>query len=184
MIQIQHKKGFTIIETIVALTIVSLAVAGVFSAVRTGLVGSIISKDETRAFFLAQEAIEILRQKRDSNKLLSINTGTPVNWLTGISANSASDPCRAGGTCRVDAINQSLTYCGVSWGSCSNLLQDSDWRYGYQSGTATRFKREVQVECSGACNASSEARVTIRVSWSKGLSNYTLQVKTLLMNWR
>lgn len=180
------KRGFTILETLIAISIISLAVGGVFSAVRTGLVGSIISKDETRAFFLAQEAIEILRQKRDSNRLLSINSGTPVYWLAGIAENPSSDPCRVGGTCRVDATNQSLTYCGAGWGTCSNLLQDStSGIYGYVSGNATRYKREIQIDCSnGACNVSDEARVTIRVSWTKGTNSYELKVKTLLLNWR
>ncbi len=178
------KRGFTILETLIAISIISLAVGGVFSAVRTGLIGSIISKDETRAFFLAQEAIEMLRQKRDSNRLVSINTGTTVDWLAGIAENSASDPCRAGGTCRADSTNQTLAYCGSSWGSCSNLLQDTDYRYGYVSGNSTRYKREIQIECSGVCSASDEARVTIRVTWSKGTNNYELKVKTLLMNWR
>ncbi len=178
------QKGFTILETIIAITVVSLAVGGVFSAVRTGLVGSMVSKDETRAFFLAQEAIEILRQKRDSNKLLAINTNTNVNWLSGISENASSDPCRANATCRVDGTNQALTYCGAAWNSCPFLLQDGNYRYGYASGNTTRYKREIQIECSGACSSSNEARVTIRVSWTQGSNTHQLQVKTLLMNWR
>ncbi|MEK7642458.1 MAG: type II secretion system protein, partial [Patescibacteria group bacterium] len=183
--KISFKSGFTVLETIVAFAIISLAIGGVFGAVRTGLVGSIISKDETRGYFLAQEAIEVLRQKRDGNKLTSINTGVVVNWLSGISENSGTDPCRAGAICRLDPQSLTLTYCGASWGSCPDMLQDAtSYLYNHTSGNATRYKREIQVECTGACSSATEAQVTIRVAWTKGVNNYELKVKTLMVNWR
>lgn len=174
-------RGFTILETIVALGVISLAIAGVFSAVRTGLVASINSKDEIRAFYLVQEAIEVLRQKRDNNKLTSINSGIAVNWLTGI-ANVASDPCFPGKTCMVNGYTNTISVCSEGWNSCPVLRQNaSSYLYGYDGAwTATKYKREIQIEKNGA----NEVVITISVRWSKGVNNYEFKVKTLLLNWR
>lgn len=174
--------GFTILETIVALAIVSLVIAGVFTAVRTGLVGSVHSKDEVKAFYLAQEAIEILRNKRDTNKLLDVS-GTPTDWLEGII--EGGTPCSPGNPCRVDATDMSIANCGG--GGCGVLCQNtSSFLYGHNGGTCsgawipTKYTREIQIFTHGA----DEVEVVITVEWSKGTQNQELKVKTLLMNWR
>ena len=173
--------GFTVLETIVAIGIVSLAIAGTFSAVRTGLVTSINAKDEIRAFYLSQEAIEILRNKRDNNKLIVFNGGS-ASWLSGI-ADIASDPCYPGKTCIVDAtlIPMALTTCAGGWGTCPPINYSSvNSLYGYDaSWTATKYTREIQIEK----NDDDEVAVIINISWMQGLNNRQIKVKTLLSNW-
>ena len=173
--------GFTILETIVAISIISLVIAGVFSALRTGLSASINSKDEIRAFYLAQEAIEVLKQKRDSNKLISINTDPNQGWLDGIA--DPGNPCTPGNTCKVDATNMTLENCGG--GGCGYLKQSpTNFTYGYDENNEgwpeTKYTREIQISNNGA----DEIEVFISVQWSRGSQNYEFKVKTLLLNWR
>jgi len=174
------RRGFTVLETIIAITVISLAIAGATSAVTTGLIGASIAKDQVQAFYLAQEAVEILRNKRDTNILTNFN-GTATNWLAGI-AELATDPCAPGNTCTVDAFAYSLSNSGCTgWNSCPYLRQDSlNYLYGYDgSWVETPFRREVQIEIISA----TEIAVTVQVSWTHGLSSRSFKTKTILMSW-
>lgn len=171
------------LESIVAIAILSLSVSGVFSAVQQSLSQAITAKNEVKAFHLAQEAMETIRNKRDANQLSIIKTGSG-NWLAGITQNS-DDPCFFGKTCRVDATGPGtppvyLYSCSGGWDSCDNLKQNqTTFLYNYTSGTDTNFKREVQIELINA----NEISVTIRISWSQGLINREFRAKGLLLNW-
>ena len=59
--------GFTIIETLVAVSILVLAVTGPLSLAAKGLAYSQYAKDEITAFYLANEALDTVRNIRDSN---------------------------------------------------------------------------------------------------------------------
>jgi prepilin-type N-terminal cleavage/methylation domain-containing protein len=174
-------RGFTVLESMVAIMVISLAIAGVFSAVQQSLSQSIVSKDEVKAFYLAQEAIEIIRNKRDENQLYKIsNPATSNTWLYGISE-AGADPCYFGKVCEVDAVDMSLSYCGPSWNSCPVLRQNSTtFLYGYDgSWPASNFKREIQIESVNA----NEIAVTVRISWTKGILSKEFKAKTYLFKW-
>ena len=49
------KKGFTIIESLVAISILTLAITGATSAIQAGISSYTFSKDQIIAFYLAQE---------------------------------------------------------------------------------------------------------------------------------
>lgn len=75
-------KGFTLIETMVAVTILSLSIAGpLFTASRT-MVATEISRDQLTASYLAQEAIEYVRALRDDAYLADYpqEWGSPAAW--------------------------------------------------------------------------------------------------------
>lgn len=174
--------GFTMLESIVAIMILSLSISGAFSAVQQSLSQSNIAKDEIKAFYLAQEAIEMIRNKRDNNQLSILNSGTG-DWLDGISS-LAGDPCYFGKICKIDTTNNppTMSYCGSSWGSCENLRQDpTTFLYGYTgSWTATNFKREIQIESITV----DEISVTVRITWTKGsLITKEFKVKTNFFKW-
>lgn len=179
------KAGFTVLESIVAIAVLSISISGAFSAVQQSLSQATIAKDEVRAFYLAQEAIEIIRNKRDNNQLAKINGGGN-NWLANIAGDS-SYPCDFNKICRVDAFSTSLVRCGDSWDSCPILKQDpTTYLYGYDTAWSdTLFKREIQIEPIGYDTDGNliEIAVTVRIHWTKGLIGYEFKVKTHLFNW-
>lgn len=182
MVKINKKsKGFTILESIVAIFVLSLSIAGVFSAVRQSLSQTTLAKEEVRAFYLAQEAVEIIRNQRDANRLETITNGVTTPWLTGVS-NTPSDPCYFGKICRIDVTKNGGSYfhpCGYGWDSCSDMSQNSsNYVYAY-SGTPVKMKREVQIEQV----SSDEIMITVRMSWKKGIVPYEFKAKTHLYNW-
>jgi len=170
------ERGFTIVETLVSIFIIVTVVTGVFSAVQIGFSTTNTAKNQIKAFYLTQEAAEIIRHKRDSNNILSLK-GTPTNWLSGI-ANVSGDPCSTGKTCIVEASDMSLTTCT---GTCSPLRQDNtSYLYGYNSGwDLTKFTREVQIEKI----SDDEIIASIRIFWTQGSRQKEFKVRIHFFNW-
>jgi len=73
-------QGFSIIETIVAIAILSVALVAPLTLAQRGLNSSIYAKDQVTAFYLAQEAIEYVHYVRDSNNLYGASQS--VDWLS------------------------------------------------------------------------------------------------------
>ncbi len=172
------KSGFTIIETLVAISILVIAIVGTSTAVQGAISSYTHSKDQIIAFYLAQEGFEQIRNLRDENRLKN------RNWLTGIAENS-SDACyfpdAGGGPCAADAITTALTRCPGA-GSCPILRQDpATGFYGYNaSWNETPFRREITLT---SIEAGKEIMVTVTVSWSKGIVSRQFKAKELLLNW-
>src|SRR3990167_6405247 len=169
-------KGFTIVESLVAIVILVLAITGTISAIQTGISSYIFSKDQIIAFYLAQEGFEQIRNIRDENGLQG------QNWLTGISANS-SDPCFFGNACTVDPVNSNATIiCSGGPGNCPLIKQDvTTGFFGYNSlWVDTVFRREIVLTQINANDIS----ITVTVNWSKGTVNRQFKAKENLFNWQ
>ena len=65
------KDGFTVLETLVADFVLSIAIAATLAAASTGLQSSFYAKDQITAYYLAQEAIEVITNIRDKNFITS-----------------------------------------------------------------------------------------------------------------
>src|SRR3989344_5362838 len=158
MRKIFNHRGFTLIETLVAISILTITVSGAYTAAQTGISSATFSKDQMIAFYLGQEAVEQLRNIRDENAL------NCRNWLSGIAADS-SDPCYFGKVCIVDVVDNVVTACSLGAGTCPILRKDSSTGfYGYNSlWTATPYRREVTVKSINE----NEIAIEATVSWSK-----------------
>lgn len=170
--KLNSKKGFTIIESLVAVAILVTAIIGTMSAAQSGLSSYIFSKDQIISFYLAQEGFEQLRNIRDENRL------NGRNWLYGV-AMSSGDPCYFGSTCTVSPVETSVpTRCN---GTCSKLRQDaSTGFFGYNSSWAeTNFRREISLNSISA----TEIGITVTVSWNKGLVTRQFKARENLLNW-
>jgi len=178
----KYKRGFTVLESIVAIFVLSLSISGVFSAVQQGLSQNIIAKDEVKAFYLAQEAIEIIRNKRDLNQIAKLNIDPTRDWLYQIAGNSAY-PCDFNKVCRADIYDSSLTRCGDNWDTCPKLRQNpTSYVYSYYNSSwpETNFTREIKIEQIN----SNEVAITVRISWTKGgLLPFSFKTKVHLLNW-
>lgn len=171
-----NKAGFTLLEALIAITVLIFALVATMTAARSGLASAYESRDQVIAFYLAQEAIEHIRNIRDQNGLLTFD-GTPTPWRKGISE-TTSDPCSPGFVCMVDVVAGTISRCGST---CTTpLRQDpSSKMYGYNSAwPTTQFRRDVTVQHIGTTNT--EIAVTVLVTWRRG----TFEVREIIFNWQ
>lgn len=166
-------QGFTIVESLVAITIMVAAVIGTMSAVQTGISSYIFSKEQITAFYLAQEGFEQLKNMRDQNNLEG------ENWLAGITE-VAEDPCYFGNKCTVSPVESVVATRCV--GSCPVLRQDpAEGFFGYGAAwTPTIYTREIEL----APVNQYEISATVTVTWSKGLINRSFKARENILNWQ
>ncbi len=185
------KYGFTLVESLVAISILSMSIAATFTAVQNSLQNSSIAKDQTTAFYLAQEAVEFIKNKRDENALISLNESpTVTRWLTGIS-DVPNDDCWFGvgvgaigrKTCIVDVTAalpaDTIQACSGDFGTCPFLLKGPNDLFGHQSGTPTIFRREIQLRnvVDGR-----EVEIKVRMSWTSRWGTKSFEITENIFN--
>jgi len=164
----QNKKlltGFTIIELIVSIFILSIAIIGVFSSFSIIVILTYDAADRLTASYLAQEGMEIIRNMRDTN-WLKMETDESITWLDGI-----SDCMYYNNGCKVDYTTYTETpgaYSINQWtNSDADYLDIKNGFYMYdttsQDPLKTKFKRRIRVEqLEGYV-----IKVKVEVSWDQ-----------------
>jgi prepilin-type N-terminal cleavage/methylation domain-containing protein len=175
----KNKKGFTLIETLIAVFVLVLAITGPLVYATNNLRSSFDSRDQITAFYLAQDVLEYIKNKRDDNVVLD---GLRENWLTGFSL------CQSSNGCTIDTMLDIVRSCPNSDG-CSisrplKIYQQNNLDvYGIDPGsTKSRFWRKIEIN---DVVSSEEVSVTITVGWSSSLNatEKKIVVKEHIFNW-
>ncbi len=175
-------RGFTLIETLVAIAILTVAIIGPFVAIQNALVASYAARDQLTASMLAQAAIEYVRAIRDGNYIYNVanSSGAQRSWFYGI---DGSGGC-VDWNCTIDATQGTHARCGASQGStCSPLNRSSTtYLYSHQGGAgnpASIFTRTVRLTSLNA----REMQITVTMSWSTGHRPYSITITETLSAW-
>src|SRR3989339_327856 len=72
--------GFTLLEALVAISILMVAVATPITIAQKGLSSATYSKNQMIASYLAQDAIEYIKNKRDEVSIKNKNSNTYAGW--------------------------------------------------------------------------------------------------------
>src|SRR5262245_55314076 len=117
-------RGFTLLETLVAVSILALAVSGPLFVASRAIVAAQTARDQLTASYLAQEGIEYVRAMPDNEYLVAYRAGgTGVStrawndFLNGASAASITS-CRTS-TCTLDPTRTMGTGSGLALMQCS-----------------------------------------------------------------
>jgi len=163
--------GFSLIEALVAIAVLLLALVGPFTIATKGLIAANFARDQVIAFYLAQEATEIVRNKRDNNALEG------EIWTEGLSECFGVE-CIVDATKNIDSANVIKTCSGP----CDPLQQSTTSKlYGYSVGwDDTRFTRKIYIEEI----SQNEIRVTITILWSTGTLNKSFSVTETFFDWQ
>lgn len=188
----EHTRGFTLIETLVAITIVAVAVAGPLFTASRSIVAAEIADDQLTASYLAQEAIEYVRMMRDDAFLDAYQAGgssiSDTAWTEFVSGSNdyAITGCKAN-VCTLDPTRSMGTGSGLSLETCSGScgpLYLASGVYTQQTGiggsSETPFTRTVQV----VTVSSTEERVTASVSWTYHGTSYSVVLNEHLTPWQ
>lgn len=164
--ELRTTQGFTLVETLVAVMLLSVAVVAPMSLASRSLGSAYYARDQITAFYLAQEAIEALRSIRDSQILIIAGSSSGAPDIFGLIPHQ-NEPFTVDG--RKGDASAAIETCG---GACPPLQTDGTL-YGYPGvgddpdlWTPTRFTRTVHAYAISG-NAD-EIRVTVTVAWQTG----------------
>ncbi len=185
------RAGFTLVESMVAISILSMAVTGPLLIAQKGIGSAIYARDQITAFYLAQEAVEYIRNVRDTNRIQGIW------WLRQFCG--ASSCTTVNGTYKIDTgyanfnstlagapIEEAIELCN---GTCPVLSLHTNRKfYGYSDGavgpwTPTIFTRTITINNTGMANGD-QAEISVSISWNTNLFTpvRTFTVKEYLFN--
>lgn len=193
----RSKRGFTLLETFVAVTILVIAILGPLTLATRGVFAAIAARDQLAATYLAEDALEAIRYIRDTNWLQDIAPSSPgEDWLRGL------DFCKEPDGCFIDTTRPyvgddhftgqySILPCsGLPGGICPNMyLTDSNsdgigeyYTYdGWGGSIKTPFIRTVHI--APAAGNQKEYLVTVTVAWNTGVLQRELKTEMIIYDW-
>jgi prepilin-type N-terminal cleavage/methylation domain-containing protein len=185
-------QGFTLIETLVAISILTITMGAPFFAVEQSITAADVSRDELTGSMLAQEGVEYIRSIRDGDYLyVRANPSSTQTWLYGL---DGTDPngnpsvsynnCFVPYQCTVDptALNSSPVQ-QYSAAATVPVLYINNGTFLYtqvtSGGAATVFTRSVQLTNI----STTEVKVVVTVKWITRHIPYTTTITEYLDNW-
>lgn len=156
----KKNKGFTLVETLVALAVVSTALMGVSTLIISNIFNARAVQQNLVAGNLAQEGLEVVRAIRDNDWLSGNNFGDALpDGLYRVQWNDLN--------LRPIDINPELR------------LDKAVGVYSYDSGDPTTYKRTIVIE-----NISSvEIKILAIVEWERRGRTVRLEVESHLFDW-
>lgn len=177
MISNFQKKGFTLVETMVAITILTLAISGAFFTANSSMVAAGIAHDQLIASYLAQEGIEYVRMLRDNEYLVAYSTNDTANaWANFL--NPVIAACST--SCQFDPVNNSLASCSGSGCSALWLASTNIYTQRQVTGVETPFTRTIRV----VPITDKDEKIVSTVTWNYHNKQYSVTVTDHLTPWQ
>lgn len=164
-------KGFTLLEVIAAIFVITVGMIGAMSAVQKTITLISVSSSRLTAVYLAQEGIEIVRNIRDGNWLEGRTIDTP--WDEGLnicSAGCEGDYTILAGEDPVLSVYQDRKL----------RIDPINGFFNYTTGGETKFKRKITIILDG----SDILKVLVEVNWVEREMPQTLSAQENLYKWR
>lgn len=180
----KSSKGFTLIELIIAIFILSVAVIGVYNAFSVMVVLTSDISDRLAAAYLVQEGMEIVRNIRDNN-WMTAGDNPDYSWLDNLTF--CDNGCQADYTTGTSSPNATLM---AAWqgeeGGGIYLNVDSGGFYSYHAGQATKFRRKITISIINDYAAKVDVKVyfdekpnMLNLSGTPG----SIEAEEILYNW-
>ncbi|MEK9182535.1 MAG: prepilin-type N-terminal cleavage/methylation domain-containing protein [Patescibacteria group bacterium] len=190
-----QNRGFTLLETLVAISIFVASVLALLSILSQGISGASYAKRKMIASYLAEEGVEYIKNLRDTYVLYSASG--PVGWNTfntKVAGGTfpSSSICATANGCYFDESNVSFSDSSMPMtdlllpsctsATCSNapLLYDSTTgKYGYNGGVYSGYSRKINIVQISV----NETKVFSTVYWNQGSGTYSIVFSDNLFNW-
>jgi prepilin-type N-terminal cleavage/methylation domain-containing protein len=184
------QKGFTLVETMVAVFILTIALASLLTLTASSIFSARYARNEITANYLLQEAADYIKNDRDT-VVFNQNTGG-TGWTTFLNkyGYSSSGVCFSSNGCYFEPANMSSvppTVC-IS-GTCPKFNYDNAATYNtfytYKSPSVivpSIFSRKIQMSVNSS-NAD-ELDVSITVNWTNGSLGRSRSLQISLLNWQ
>ncbi|MEK7121027.1 MAG: prepilin-type N-terminal cleavage/methylation domain-containing protein [Patescibacteria group bacterium] len=161
------RTGLTLIETLVAISVLMVAVSGALSLSYKSLSSASFAKDQITAYYLAQDGMESIKNIRDENLLRG------RNWMVGLSGT-----CHNNNKCKVDPIDLTVSSCSQT---CEPLRFDEEsGLYGYSSSwPESIYIREISL----IKTTDDEELLVVEIRWRSGGIDKSFVVKETIFDW-
>jgi len=179
-----NSNGFTLIEMLITIAVVTIGITGAFIAVQQGISAIDFAKARFTAALLAQEGVEIVKNIRDTNLLEYNYVSTSTPWNEGLSPSPGpavdfevqyTDPKSLDPILSKPACSPNCDFNGLRF-----LKKSEHGFYNYSSGEDTRFKRKVHIENT----SSDQMDVKIIVYWTRREGgHHELTLRQYLYHW-
>jgi type II secretory pathway pseudopilin PulG len=174
---IKKNKAFTLVETLVAISIFTVSILGLLSVLTTGVSNTTYDKNKIIAEYLAQEGIEYVRNMRDTYVLY------PPNTWSDFKNKLAS--CTAGATCGFNNTvspgpNSIISVCSPAT-LCDLYLYNGNYNIDHSSGVDSGFVRMIRIDATGLGN--DEVKIYSEVDWKQGSNTSKIIFSENLFNW-
>ncbi len=189
----KYKKGFTLVETLVAISIFTVSVVAVMSVIAVSLADISYAKNKIIAGYLAQEGVEYIRNIRDTYILNAPAYGWGVS--VGNNFRLKITPCTSPNGCYFDdqdlvfssGLDKPITKITINSCvvPCPYLYYSSlygSYNYSPANGVQSPFIRKVVITYPDI-TGDNEAKVTSTVSWVQGSGTYSIVLSENLFNW-
>lgn len=196
MIQKYSQSGFSLVETLVAITILLIVIVGPMAISSSTARSTSFASDQVTAFFLAQEGLELAQKARDDFFLpyLVDDTETPWDDFTDTTSSGAYRRCYESNGCGLEILDTGDVgtpfTCGPAFATNCRLYIDTSpssvrSRFTYDSvggnKEETTFIRTIRFSLGANPY---EVKVESEVRWRSGntRNEQSLTVETYLLN--
>ena len=188
-VTLQSKGGFTLIETLVGITILLVSVVGPLFIAFQGVSLAYFAKDQIVASYLAQEGIEFVRFRIITNSNMGSVGKDLILSGTAYDLEDCSWQSNTGKYCIVDVFNDTVTRCDLDalpGDDCQYIKYDvAAEKYEYTSGTDTLFRRSIVINHDQTLiNDDIEFQIESKVEWGKTGDEHEVILKEVVRDWR
>jgi Tfp pilus assembly protein PilV len=182
--KIQKNKGFTLVETMVAVLTLAIAITALIGLTAKNLFYARYAKNEIVANYLIQETIDSIKNNRDTTAFQNKTTG---GWVA--FTDSYSD-CFSPSGCYFEVTKATtITPCptsGEGINSCPVLYYDDNhtnggyYTYNTNNSVPSIFKRQIIMSSP----SDYQVDVQVNVEWQNGDLTKTKSTTFSLLNWQ
>ncbi len=173
----QNKSAFTLIETIIAITLITVVMTAVTGLILTTLLANERNTHTLQATFLAQEGLEATRFMRDSNWLQNYTWDEGLDLWGDVFHVSESNPTITRSL--VDKPCSSSSYCfGLSADEADGVVTLGSSMQFTRSLTFSLLRNEDGTPVEDA------VLVTVNVTWLERGVDRSVELSTTLTDWK
>ena len=179
------QKAFTLIEVLVAITVLMFAIVGPLTLAFRSINYTKVARDQVVANYLAQDALEFMIAKK------VYNARAGADWLEGMGGitgcDESTESCQLETNTTLGDSSSDLSACNKDTvDGCRLYYDEAEAVYTYDSSgnVATDFKRWVTVEKIANNIDEDEARISVTIKWNTGIIPKLFKMETYIYNHR
>jgi prepilin-type N-terminal cleavage/methylation domain-containing protein len=175
--KINNKKGFTLIEVMISIFIITQAVVALISLSTSSFFITKYANNEIVVNNLLQEGLDYIRNDRDS---MAFQQGSTVGWN---GFKNKYDSCFDDSGCYINMVDDQVDSCLN--GDCPYFYYDKDanrgrfYSYYTADGFATSFSRKIKMFVVDQ----DIINIIVTLRWKNGNLEKTRSLSTSLSNW-